>query len=194
MSNGKLLLVFSLFIVGLAVMSVLRERSAARDAVSAVVDVSKRAATSTGPDGDRRSVPDIHFQDARGQTRSLGDFSGRYVLLNIWATWCTPCREEMPSLDALQRAMSDLPFDVVAISIDQEGLPAIRRFYDQLRLHTLEVYVDTTSEAVSKLGIVGIPASMMIDPSGKELWRISGPVAWDNPEVIARLRRDAAER
>ena len=189
MSKRALLLVLGLFVLGLLAVSLVRERSAEHAAVNRVVE-----AGSAKPANDTRNKPDIRFQDETGRTRSLADFFGRYVLVNIWATWCAPCRKEMPSLDALQRAMNDAPFDVVAISIDTEGVPAARKFYQDIGLRTLKIYTDTTSGVVSSLAVTGIPTSILIDGSGREMWRIAGPVAWDKPEVVARLQRDASAR
>lgn len=189
MSKRGLLLVFGLFILGLAFATHLRQRSAERAAVSAVTEAPARPHAETAS-----PALDIRFEDAEGKTVTLAQFSGRYVLLNVWATWCAPCRKEMPSLDRLQRAMSQLPFDVVALSVDKDGVPVVDRFYRDLGLGTLRIYVDTTSAVLAKLGIAGIPTTVMIDPSGRELWRISGPVEWDNPDVIRRLTRDVTRR
>ena len=87
-------------------------------------------------------LPELRFVDADGRQRSLGDFRGKAVLLNLWATWCVPCREEMPALDRLQARLGGPAFEVVPLSIDTKGLPVVKDFYDQLGLKTLGILVN----------------------------------------------------
>ena len=86
-----------------------------------------------------REIPEIRFADAEGRGLSLGDFRGKVVLLNVWATWCVPCRQEMPSLDRLQAQLGGDDFTVLPLSIDRAGLPAIKRFYEELGLRHLGI-------------------------------------------------------
>src|SRR3546814_10498536 len=81
-----------------------------------------------------RPLPELTFVDGEGEEMTLKAFDGRFVLLNIWATWCVPCREEMPSLDRLQAGLGGPDFVVVPLSIDREGLPAVKAFYEELGL------------------------------------------------------------
>ena len=147
-------------------------------------------ALESGRTGPVRTLPDLRFVDGTGAPRSLADFRGRVVLLNLWATWCVPCRKEMPALDRLQAALGGPDFEVVALSIDQGGVTAVKRFYGELDLHALRIYVDQSGEALGKLGSVGIPLTVLVDRAGRELWRVVGPVEWDGAEVVDRLRRD----
>lgn len=133
-------------------------------------------------------VPDIRFQNADGKPSRLSDFRGKVVLLNVWATWCAPCRKEMPALDRLQQKLGGADFEVVALSIDGGGAVAVRRFYDEMGIRALAVYVDTTTEAAGKLGSLGIPTTLLIDRKGRERWRKTGPAEWDSPEIIESLR------
>jgi len=137
-----------------------------------------------------RPVPDLHFVDGAGEPRSLADFRGRVVLLNIWATWCVPCRKEMPALDRLQATLGAPGFEVVALSIDREGVPKVKGFYEQLGLKALRIYVDAGSDVMAKLGVVGIPLTVLVDRQGKELWRVIGPAEWDQPAIVEMLRKE----
>jgi thiol-disulfide isomerase/thioredoxin len=138
--------------------------------------------------GAARSLPDLRFVDAAGRSGSVQDLRGRFILLNVWATWCTPCRKEMPSLDRLQQVLGGPDFEVVALSIDRGGSFAVAAFYEDLDIRALRVYVDPSTEALTKLGALGIPLTLLVDRSGRELWRVAGPVRWDDPQVVARIR------
>lgn len=135
-----------------------------------------------------KALPEIRFADGEGQTHTLTDFRGKVVLLNIWATWCTPCREEMPTLDRLQAALGGDGFEVVALSIDRQGLAVVRRFYDQIGISHLATYIDSSSRAFRDLAIVGVPTTLLVDREGRELGRLVGPAEWDTPAMIALIR------
>lgn len=134
-------------------------------------------------------VPDLAFTDASGRKVLLSDFRGRPVVLNIWATWCVPCRKEMPSLDRLQAKFDPAKLLVLTLSIDLKGASVVNAFYQELRLHSLGVYVDPTGGAASKLGMPGVPGTLLIDAEGREVGRKLGPAAWDSPEVADVLRQ-----
>jgi thiol-disulfide isomerase/thioredoxin len=136
-----------------------------------------------------RALPEVGFENAAGKPLTLADFRGKVVLLNIWATWCSPCREEMPSLDRLQAKLGGPDFEVVALSIDHGGIPAVRKFFDEVGIRDLALYVDPSGQASSTLGAIGVPTTLMIDRTGRELWRVAGPVQWDQPNVIGVIRR-----
>ncbi|MCC6611660.1 MAG: TlpA family protein disulfide reductase [Burkholderiales bacterium] len=95
----------------------------------------------------------------------------------------------MPSLDRLQQKLGGPHFEVVALSIDRGGVFAVETFYEELDLRALQAYVDPSAEALAKLGAVGIPLTVLVDRSGRELWRVAGPVRWDDPQVVARIAR-----
>ena len=136
-----------------------------------------------------KMVPAISFEDQQGQARSLADFRGKVVLLNIWATWCAPCRREMPALDRLQAALGGADFAVVALSIDRAGIAAVRKFYTEVGVRSLAIYIDSSGTAARQLGVVGLPATLLIDREGRELGRLMGPAEWDEPEIVEFLRR-----
>lgn len=134
-----------------------------------------------------REVPEIRFADGQGREVMLEDFRGRTVLLNVWATWCPPCVQEMPTLDALQAELGGDGFEVVALSIDR-GPEAVRTFFEQTSIEHLGLYIDETARASSKLGVPGLPATLLIDEGGRELGRLIGPAEWDEPEMVDFLR------
>ncbi len=143
------------------------------------------------PSPTARPVPDLAFIDGEGNPRTLADFRGRAVLLNIWATWCVPCRREMPTLDRLQAKLGGSDFEVVALSIDRNGLDAVKPFYRELGLKSLGIYIDQSGKAASKLGTLGVPTTLLIDREGREVARKLGPEEWDSPEVIERIQQYA---
>jgi thiol-disulfide isomerase/thioredoxin len=136
-----------------------------------------------------RPVADVAFEDAQGARHSLAEFRSKAVLLNIWATWCAPCRKEMPALDRLQANLGSNAFQVVALSIDRGGVPAVKSFYDEIDIKALPIYVDSTTEAQAKLGVVGVPTTLLIDQEGREVARYTGPAEWDRSDMITLIQR-----
>ena len=135
-----------------------------------------------------REFPPLRFSDEQGTILGLAAHRDRTVLLNVWATWCPPCREEMPALDRLQAALGGSDFEVVAISIDAQGLPAVRTFFKQLGILRLRPYVDSQGEA-GALAALGIPITVLIDRAGREIGRKQGPAIWDDPGIMRTIRR-----
>lgn len=134
-----------------------------------------------------KAVPDISFTNERGSVVSLKDFKGKFVLLNIWATWCGPCRKEMPTLDRLQARLGSERFQVVALSIDRGGAGAVQKFYAEIGVRHLAFFIDPTGRAGSNLALFGLPGTLLIDPEGLEVARLIGPAEWDSPEMLAFL-------
>jgi thiol-disulfide isomerase/thioredoxin len=130
-----------------------------------------------------KAVAAISFRDERGQVRTLADFNGKVVLLNLWATWCVPCREEMAALDRLQAALGGPDFEVVPLSMDR-ALDAVKKFYAETGVHNVGIFLDTSGQAVRALGAVGLPTTLLIDRTGRELGRIVGPAEWDAPQMV----------
>lgn len=139
-----------------------------------------------------REMPEIRFADAEGRGLSLADFRGKVILLNVWATWCVPCRKEMPSLDRLQAQLGGDEFTVLPLSIDRAGLPAIKRFYEELGLKHLGIYVDASGGGSRALGAPGLPTTLLVDRAGREVARKVGPTEWDSPEMVALIRQQMA--
>lgn len=134
-----------------------------------------------------RPLPELAFEDGEGRRRTLADFRGKIVLLNVWATWCVPCREEMPALDRLQQKLGGPGFEVVAMSIDADGPAAVKSFYDEIGIQALAIYVDPKSRATANLAILGIPTTLLIDRQGREIGRRTGPAQWDGAEAVRMI-------
>lgn len=145
-------------------------------------------AAALAPHRSPRTVADVRFEDGNGRKRSLADFRGKVVLLNVWATWCAPCRAEMPTLDRLQSRLGSADFEVLALSIDRGGQAAVKSFFDETDVRALAVYVDPTTEAQSRLGIIGVPTTLLIDRDGREVALLTGPAQWDRPEIIDTIK------
>ena len=139
-----------------------------------------------------KPVPALELEDARGAKRTLADFRGKVVLLNVWATWCEPCRQEMPALDRLQAELGGPGFQVVALSVDQQGADIAQRFFREIGVKSLEFYIDPSARAAFRLDAPGLPVSLLIDRHGREIGRHLGAVKWDDPQVLERLRRAIA--
>jgi len=155
-----------------------------------------RGARPAGPDlvlhARPREMANLRFSDGAGRPTSLAAFRGRVVLLNVWATWCPPCREEMPTLDRLQATLGSPGFEVVALSIDHAGLPVVRDFFNRTSIKHLQPYVDTSGDTLSKLAVAGVPLTLLIDRDGREIGRKLGPAAWDNPRMVQLIRSHMA--
>lgn len=172
--------------------------SAWRGAVRALAVIvaalaSQAAAAQSVPPGmavheQAKALPEIAFEDGDGTVRSLDGFHGRVVLLNVWATWCGPCRREMPTLDRLQAELGGVDFEVVALSVDRAGVDAVRQFYAEIGVRHLAIYIDESMRAMRQLGVLGLPTTLLLDRGGREIARLIGPAEWDSPEMIAFLR------
>tara|TARA_R110002012_G_scaffold313726_1_gene525585 strand:+ start:9009 stop:9524 length:516 start_codon:yes stop_codon:yes gene_type:complete len=127
--------------------------------------------------------------DVRGRNLTLSDFRGRTVLLNIWATWCAPCRDEMPTLDRLQAKLGGSEFHVLALSIDRGGFDTVRAFYSDIGIQHLALYASDQLRAMMALGVVGLPTTLLVSAEGREVARKVGPADWDSPAVISQIKR-----
>jgi len=133
-------------------------------------------------------LPRAIFVDADGRERTLADWKGKVVLLNLWATWCAPCRKEMPALDRLQASLGSEKFEVVAVSVDRTGIEGARKFLDEINVKRLAVLADPSARMATTLKAIGLPATLLIDAEGRELGRLVGPAEWDAPEAKALIR------
>ena len=134
----------------------------------------------------------LDFVDGEGAARSLAEWRGRVVLVNLWATWCAPCVEEMPALDRIAARLGGPDFDVVAISVDRQGAAVVAPFLGKLGLSRLAPYLDPSNAAVRVLGAPGLPVSVVLDREGRELGRVLGAAEGDSPAFEALLRRSIA--
>lgn len=155
------------------------------DAKQGSVGISQPVLT---PFKSRWQLPELKFMNRKNREITLEAFQGSYVLLNIWATWCAPCREEMPALDRLQQKLGSPEFHVLPLSIDEAHPSVIRRFYDDFGIKFLYVYQDPTGKVFWKLKFSGIPATILVDKNGKGIGYVVGPVEWDSEEVIDEIR------
>lgn len=143
---------------------------------------------------DRKPVPEIGFLPENGGETSLKAWKGRVVLVNLWATWCAPCREEMPSLARLQTEMGSPDFEVVAIAVDRKGLEASGKFLKEVGATALKLYADPSTELLGKFQAVGLPSSILIDREGREIGRLAGPAEWDSPDAKALIKAAIDEK
>lgn len=132
-------------------------------------------------------APEISFADAEGKSFGLGDFAGKTLLLNLWATWCAPCVKEMPSLERLQELLGD-KMTVVAISQDRGGAKAVEPFVGKLGLKLVKVYLDPKSAVGRAFKVEGLPSSFLIDREGRLVGRVEGEADWDSPKMLEALQ------
>jgi thiol-disulfide isomerase/thioredoxin len=134
-------------------------------------------------------VPELTFQDGDGTTRHLSDWRGRTILLNLWATWCVPCRKEMPALDALQGRLGGARFEVVAVNIDTRDPDKPRLWLRDNAIERLAYYADPSAKVFQDLKVVGraagMPTTLLIDAVGCEVGAVAGPAEWASPDAVA---------
>lgn len=128
-------------------------------------------------------LPDIQFVNGSGAPMTLSNLKGKVVLLNLWATWCAPCREEMPGLDKLQAELGSDKFEVVALAVDKGGIEAARKFLTDIKATKLGVYADPTGKEGVALKVIGMPTTILVDAQGREIGRLIGPAKWDSAEA-----------
>ncbi len=129
------------------------------------------------------------FRDLYGNRLTLADYSGKVVLLNIWATWCPPCRAEMPSLDRLAGEMEGPDFALIALSTDRGGVERVAQFYDDFLIDNLDIMHDRSGNFARQAGVLGLPVTLSLDRQGREIARLLGDADWASPEARAILRR-----
>lgn len=133
-------------------------------------------------------LPELSFVDAAGTPKTLADFRGRTVLLNLWATWCVPCRKEMPALDALQQKLGGPGFEVVAINIDTRDPDKPKNWLKEVGINKLTYYGDPSAKVFQDLKAVGrafgMPTTLLIDPQGCEIGTIAGPAEWASDDAV----------
>jgi DsbE subfamily thiol:disulfide oxidoreductase len=135
---------------------------------------------------EKKPAPDISVSSLNGETLKLSGLKGNVVLLNFWATWCPPCREEIPSMMKLNEAMTGKKYQMVAVSLDEGGKTAIEGFFRTSGYH-LPTYTDPDGKAAAAYGVTGFPESFVIDKNGIIVKKIIGPLDWSAPETIAFL-------
>lgn len=136
------------------------------------------------PASPPKPAPAISFTDGDGKTLSLADFARKVVLINLWATWCAPCRREMPSLERLQTRLGD-KITVLAISQDMGGIKAVAPFIARLGLTAVKPYLDPKSAVGRAFNVDGLPTSFLIDRQGRVAGRVEGEAEWDSAKMLA---------
>ncbi len=128
------------------------------------------------------------FTDADGKEHTLAEYKGKYVLVNIWATWCPPCRKEMPSLDRLQKQMGSDNFKVVTIATGRNTVPAIKKFFADAGVTSLPILLDPKQALAHSMGVLGLPVSVILNPEGQEIARLTGGAEWDTDSTYAIIK------
>ena len=143
-------------------------------------------------------VPDLAFKDAKGRDLRLSDWRGRTVLLNLWATWCVPCRREMPALDALQALLGGADFEVVAVNIDTRDPQKPLAFFKDVAIAHLAYYADPSARVFEELKTAGkafgMPTTVIVDPSGCEIGSMAGPAEWASDDGVRLIGATLAHR
>jgi thiol-disulfide isomerase/thioredoxin len=139
-----------------------------------------------------KPLPDLAFSAPDGPQKRLADYKGRTVLVNLWATWCVPCRQEMPALDKLQATLGGPDFEVVAINIDTRNLDRPKTWLKEAGVERLAYYADPEAKVFQDLKrvgkAVGMPTTLLVDPQGCELALLSGPAEWGSEDALTLVR------
>jgi thiol-disulfide isomerase/thioredoxin len=130
-----------------------------------------------------QALPDFTFKGPHDAEMTSAEFKGKVVLLNIWATWCVPCREEMPQLNELQAELGGENFEVAAINIDKGAADKAKGFLEETGAEALTLYTDPTGKLFGMLKVVGMPTTLLLNPQGQEMGRLVGPADWASPEA-----------
>lgn len=150
--------------------------------------LSKGEMTSFVASAEPKDLPEVTFQKEDGSNVSLADWKGRIVLLNLWATWCGPCRKEMPDLDKLKADLGGADFDLVALSIDRTGPEKPRKFLDDIGIKHLALYNNSSGKLASSLKAFGMPTTLLINREGKEIGRLVGPAHWGSQDAVDLIK------
>lgn len=135
-----------------------------------------------------RDLPALRYVDAAGHDHALAALRGRPLVLNVWATWCVPCRREMPTLDHLQTLLAGTGALVVPLSIDGKGVPVVATFYREIGIHALDIYVDSSGRTADALATAGVPTTLLVDRDGREVGRQLGAAVWDSAAMVDLIR------
>lgn len=163
----------------------------AAERAAAITPFSKGQVAAMRTVDEHRPLPDLAFNGPDGKARTIADFAGRTLLVNLWATWCVPCREEMPALNALQKTLGSDRFEVVAINIDTGDDEKPKAFLDETGVHDLAFYRDASMgvfNTLKKEGLAfGLPVTLLMDEKGCLISAMNGPAAWDSEDAKALI-------
>ncbi len=166
------------------------------DAADADASTRDYSALAAGLDGDMKklsfhSTPKdasgASFTTEDGGTATLADFEGKYVLLNFWATWCAPCRKEMPMLSELQTEFGGDDFEVLTLATGRNAVPAIEGFFDEIGVANLPAHRDPGQKVAREMGVLGLPITVILDPEGREIARMQGDAHWSSDSAKAMI-------
>ncbi len=169
-----------------------RRRLPATALLLAAPPATAQAARTTGIEKLReasRPAAAIAFTDAEGRERTLADFAGSGLVINLWATWCPPCVAEMPALDRLQAMLAGEGIAVLALSSDRGGRAQVEPFYARVGIRNLAIWLDPRGAAGRAMGVRGLPTTVLVDRRGMERARLEGEAEWDAPPLVAAVRR-----
>lgn len=136
-----------------------------------------------------QAVPTVPFYDGAGRARTFADYRGQPLIVNLWATWCAPCVQEMPALDRLVELLRDERMAVLALSSDRAGAPVVQRFFEAHAIRRLEILIDRQTAVTRALAARGLPTTVLFDRDGRERGRVVGVAEWDAPDTTAFLKR-----
>ena len=131
---------------------------------------------------------DVAFMSEDGEEMTLADLNGQYTLLNFWATWCAPCRKEMPDLAALQTQLGGEDFQVVTVATGRNPRPAMEAFFDEIGVDNLPLHTDARQSFSRSMGVLGLPVTLIIDPQGDEIARLQGDADWHSDSAAAIIQ------
>ena len=167
-----------------------------------IAPLARGEVAAVKPADQARRIPVLSFRDGEQGQRSLADWRGRVVLLNLWATWCFPCRKEMPALDELQAKLGGSAFEVVSVNIDTRDPDKPKTFWKETGIANLAYYADPSAKVFTDLKAVGkaigMPTTLLLDPMGCEIASLAGPAEWASPDALklvqAALEQASAPR
>lgn len=133
------------------------------------------------------SVSDTEFGHLEGTTHKLSEFHGQILLVNFWATWCAPCRKEMPGLEALQASLGGDDFQVITIATGRNSPTGMRKFFEEIGVETLPLYIDPKQELARDMAVLGLPITVIVDRQGREIARLRGDADWNSDSARAIL-------
>lgn len=137
---------------------------------------------------DPAPVSEATFTTPDGGEFRLADFEGKHVLVNFWATWCAPCRKEMPMLSELQAELGGDAFEVITIATGRNSVAGIRKFFEEVGVENLPIYLDPKSKLGRDMGVLGLPITVILNPDGQEIARMRGDADWNSDSAKAVVR------
>ena len=147
-------------------------------------------AANLKPYPENAATPVLKLEDLQGKVHDLADYKGHVVLVQFWATYCTPCRKEMPSMNKLIKKMGDVPFKILAVDMG-ESKEEVTRFVNEVKPE-FTILMDETGESISAWRVFAAPSNFIVDPQGKIRYTLFGGVEWDSAELVTQLKALAA--